>query len=244
MIKFILYDDKEENLKRTSKIINEAMIEYETDYRIEKFREYNSKLERIITKDSSDVKIYFIDIEVPGVDGMTLASKIREYDWNSIIVFLTIHEEYKMNALAERLMMLDYICKKHDYDEQIKETIKTAAKVLDKNNKILKYKFNSITYRIPINQILYITKIPLSKKCAINTINNEKYEIGGSIDQVKELLGKEFKQSHKSCLVNVENVKLVDTCNNIIIFKNGQLIDLLSIRMKKEFEEYVLNYNR
>lgn len=244
MIKFILYDDKEENLKRTSKIINKIMIDYETEYRIEKFREYNQKLERIITKDNNDAKIYFIDIEVPGVDGMALASKIREHDWNSIIIFLTIHEEFKINALAERLMMLDYICKKNEYEKQITETTKTAIKVLDKNKKILKYKFNSIIYRIPINQILYITKIPLSKKCSINTINNEKYEIAGSISEVKKLLGKEFKQSHKSCLVNVENVKLVDSCNNIIIFKNGQSIDLLSIRMKKEFEEYVLNYNR
>lgn len=243
MIKFILYDDKEENIEQTAKIINNIMMESDCDYRIEKFTNYNSKLENIIKKEES-AKIYLIDIEVPGVDGMALASRIRKHDWNSIIIFLTVHDEYVINALTERLMMLDYICKKNNFKEQLNKTIKTAIKVLGKNENLLRYKFNSITHRIAINQILYITKVPLSKKCYIHTYNDEKYEIGGSINKVKSQLGKEFKQSHKSCIVNVENVKLVDTCNNVIIFKNGKTIDLLSTRMRKEFEEYVLNYKK
>ena len=241
MIKFIVYDDKKENIEQTTKIINNSMMESEYDYRIEKFQNYNQHLENIISKDNS-TKIYILDIEVPEMDGISLASKIREHDWNSIIIFLTIHDEYVLNALMERLMMLDYICKKNNYKSQLNKTIKKAIEVLDKNKKIISYKFNSITYRIAINQILCITKVPLSKKCNIHTINNEKYEIGGSIDKIINMLGKEFKQSHKSCIVNIENVKLVDSCNNIIIFKNGKSIDLLSTRMKKEFEEYVMNY--
>lgn len=243
MIKFVIYDDKKENIEATSNIINNTMMESDCDYRIEKYTAYNSKLESTI-KDDKGAKIYLIDIEVPEVDGITLASRIRKYDWNSIIIFLTVHEEYVMEALLERLMMLDYICKKGNYKSQISKNIKTAIRILDKNEKLLRYKFNSITHRIAIKQILYITKVPFSKKCYIHTINNEKYEIGGSIDKVKRLLGKEFKQSHKSCIVNVENVKLVDTCNNIIVFKNGKSIDLLSNRMRKEFEEYVLNYKK
>ena len=206
MIKFVIYDDKEENLEETAKIINNSMMEYECDYRIEKFSSYNSKLEKIITKEDI-AKIYLIDIEVPGIDGLTLAAKIREHDWNSIIIFLTIHEEYVIDALTERLMMLDYICKQKEYKKQLGKSIKTAIKVLGRNEKLLRYKFNSITHRIPIVQILYITKVPLSKKCYIHTINNEKYEIAGTIEKIKQQLGKEFKQSHKSCLVNVENVK-------------------------------------
>ena len=243
MIKFVLYDDKEENIEQTTKIINHVMMASDCDYRIEKFTKYNSELESLIKKDDI-AKIYLIDIEVPGVDGMSLASRIRKYDWNSIIIFLTVHDEFVIDALKERLMMLDYICKKDNFKEQLNNTIKTAINVLGKNEKLLRYKFNSITHRIAIKQILYITKVPLSKKCYIHTCNDKKYEIGGSINKVKSQLGKEFKQSHKSCIVNIENVKLVDTYNNIIIFKNGQSTDLLSTRMRKDFEEYVLNYKR
>lgn len=241
MIKFVLYDDKEETFKKTSSIINTTMMKYECDYRIEKFTKYDCDLEKFMRYDNSQ-KVYLLDVEVPKVTGLDLAAKIRKDDWNSIIIFLTAYEQYRKNVFSERLMILDYVCKKNGYQEQLEKCIKTSITVLNKNDRLLKYKFNSITYRIPINEILYIVKVPLNKKCAIHTIKNEKYEIAGTIEKVKKQLGKEFKQSHKSCLVNVENVKLVDSCSNIITFKNGKTIDLLSTRMRKNFEEYVLNY--
>ena len=51
-----------------------------------------------------------------------------------------------------------------------------------------------------------------------------------------------FKQSHKSCIVNVDNILTVDSCNNIITFINGKHTNLLSSRMRKSFEEYVLDH--
>ena len=241
MIKFILYDDEEETFTKTSSIINKIMMKYECDYRIEKFTKYDYNLEKFMKHDDSQ-KIYLLDIEVPRVTGLDLATKIRKHDWNSIIIFLTAYEQYKKNVFSERLMIFDYICKDAKYEKQLEECIKTSIVALEKNNRLLKYKFNSITYRIPINEILYIVKVPFNKKCTIYTIKNERYEIGGTIEKVKQKLGKEFKQSHKSCIVNVENIKLIDSCSNIITFKNGKTIDLLSTRMRKSFEDYVLNY--
>ena len=159
-----------------------------------------------------------------------------------MIIFLTAYENYRKDAFSERLMILDYICKKNNYQKQLQECIKTSIIAFDKNQRLLKYKFNSITYRIPINEILYIMKVPFNKKCTIHTIKNDKYEIAGSIEKIKKELGDEFEQSHKSCLVNVENIKLIDSCSNVITFKNGKTIDLLSTRMRKKFEDYVLNY--
>ena len=241
MIKYVLYDDNPETFTPTSKSINKIMMKYECDYRIEKFEKYSKELEEIINQ-KDVLKIYLLDIEVPKVDGMNLASKIRENDWNSIIIFLTAHEDFRLNAFSERLMILDYICKKEKYQEQLEKCLNIAMEALEQNTKILKYKFNSVSYRIPLNEILYVTKVPLNKKCRIFTIGGEKYEIGGNIEKVCNKLGKGFKQSNKSCIVNIENIKTIDTCNNIITFINGKSIDSLSTRMKKGFEEYVMNY--
>lgn len=241
MLKFILYDDKESTFEQTSKIINSFMMSTDYEYRIEKYSKYDSNLEELIENDK-DEKIYLLDVEVPKVNGITLATKIRKDDWNSIIIFLTSHEVYREQAFSERLMILDYICKKGDYPTILKGCINTALSALDKNKNTLIYKFSSIVYRIPISEILYVVKIPLNKKCMIHTVSNENFEIAGSIIKIAEKLGPQFYQSHKSCIVNVRNVRIVDTCNNIIIFKNGERINLLSTRMKKGFEEYVLNY--
>lgn len=241
MIKIILYDDKEETFKIITNIINRYMIKTEYEYRIEKFTKYCTDLENLIIYDNSE-KIFLLDVEVPDVNGISLAAKIRKYDWNAVIIFLTMHESYRNKAFSERLMILDYVCKKNNYFELLNECIKTALVALDKNKNTLIYKFNSIVYRVPISDILYIVKVPLNKKCEIYTINKEKCEIAGTVGQVAEKLGPQFKQSHKSCIVNVQNIKRVDTCSNVITFRNGTSINLLSTRMKKGFEEYVLTY--
>lgn len=242
MIKFILYDDREETFRRTSNIINRFMMNHDVEYRIEKFSRYDVDLENLIKNDKSE-KIFLLDVEVPNVNGISLAAKIRKYDWNSIILFLTSHERYRNTAFAERLMILDYVCKKmNNYQELLKECLETALTALDKNRNMLIYKFNSLTYRIPVDEILYIVKIPLNKKCMIHTVNGEKYEIAGNIPQVLEKMGPKFRQCHKSCIANVKNVRIVDSANCIITFKNGKSINMLSVRMRKGFEDYVLNY--
>lgn len=241
MIKFILYDDKHETFKNTSNVINKRMINYDCDYRIEKFTNYDQKLEKVINQEGCQ-KIYILDVEVPEVDGINLANKIRRNDWNSIIIFLSAYEHHRNDAYSERLMILDYVCKKDNYNEVLDRCIMTALEALNQSRNHLRYKFNSITYRIPIDQILYITKVAFNKKCHIYTIKNNKYEIAGTLLNLKKELGPEFKQSHKCCLVNVENVKMVDCCNNVIVFNNGTSLPMLSTRMRNEFEQYVRTY--
>jgi len=241
MLKFILYDDQEVTFKKTSNIINRFMMNYDIEYRIEKFSKYDLELDNLIKNDNSE-KIYLLDVEVPNVNGISLATKIRKHDWNSIILFLTSYNHYRNTAFSERLMVLDYICKKDDYQTILKDCLKTALTALDKNRNMLIYKFNSLTYRILLDEILYVVKVPLNKKCMIHTINGEKFEIAGNIQQVEKKLGRSFKQCHKSCIANVKNVRIVDSANCIITFKNGKSTDMLSVRMRKGFEDYVLNY--
>ncbi len=241
MIKFILYDDHAETFQRTSNIINRSMMNYEFDYRIEKYSKYDKQLENTINTDSCQ-KIYLLDIEVPMVNGISLAAKIRKKDWNSVIVFLTAHEKYRKTAFDERLMILDYVCKAKEYHRRLDETIKIAINALNKNKNTLTYKFNSVIHRLPLNDILYIVKVPANKKCTIHTVSGNTYEIGGSVAKLSKTLKGNFKQSHKSCIVNVDNILTVDSCNNIITFINGKHTNLLSSRMRKSFEEYVLDH--
>ena len=242
MIKFILYDDHVETFQRTSNIINKSIVNYNCNYRIEKYSKYDKDLEKTITSGGCQ-KIYLLDVEVPKVNGISLAAKIRKKDWNSIIIFLSSYEKYRMSAFAERLMILDYVCKVGDYQKRLDETIKIAMDAINKNNNNLTYKFNSITHHIPIHDILYIVKVPANKKCIIHTINGSKYEIGGSVTKLSNNLKDNFKQSHKSCIVNIDNIKTVDSVNNIITFKNGKSTNLLSNRMRRNFEKSILKQN-
>ena len=63
-----------------------------------------------------------------------------------------------------------------------------------------------------------------------------------SLGDIKKKLGPSFFQSHKSCLVNVEQIKKINYADNTITFQNNESVYLLSNRNKKGLREYVGSY--
>ncbi len=231
MLKFIIYEDDEEYTEGYSEVINKLMMNHNYDYRIVKFSKYSKKLKEEI-ENTSDEKIYILDVEMPDVSGLQLASKIRENDWKSIIMFSTNYSQYKNDVFCMRLYALNYIVKNYNYKNDLMDTLSDALKALGKND-LLIYTFNYIVYRIPIKDIIYIEKASLGKKNYIVTLDGGEYEIAGSMKDMQERLGNRFFRSHKSCLVNLDNIKSINYSENIITFINDEEIDMLSVRCKK-----------
>ena len=95
MLKFIVCEDDAEELNIAVQTITKSMMKYaDIEYKEEKFQRYNEKLEKIINE-PFDTKIYLLDVELPVVGGLEIASRIREQDDKSYIVFITAHPECK-----------------------------------------------------------------------------------------------------------------------------------------------------
>ena len=58
---------------------------------------------------------------------------------------------------------------------------------------------------------------------------------------IKEKLKGNFMYTHKSCIINMDNVKTIDIKNKVIVFSNNTKTDLLSRKYLKEVKEYVNN---
>lgn len=108
--------------------------------------------------------------------------------------------------------------------------------------RILSYSYNHNSYRIPFDEILYIEKIEENQKSLIHTENKEIFEITISMNKLINMLGPNFYQSHKSCIVNLDKVKKISYSTNTIIFNNKEEVYLISNRRKKELREYVAKY--
>ena len=61
-----------------------------------------------------------------------------------------------------------------------------------------------------MNKILYIEKIQDNSKCRIIMEDDSIYEINQSISNLMDILGPSFYQSHKSCIVNIEQIKRIN----------------------------------
>ena len=77
LLKFVVYEDNPDSLERAITIIHRSMAPYDIEYEIEKYLSYSNDIEDTISK-VNEHKIYILDIEVPKVSGLEIASKIRE----------------------------------------------------------------------------------------------------------------------------------------------------------------------
>lgn len=240
MIKFIVCDDNTESLDIATKTITKAMMNCDAEYKICKFTKYTEKLNEIIS-DEFNTKIYILDIELPGISGLEIASEIREVDDTSTIIFVTAHSECKNDVFYSRLQALDFISKYHRYQERLGQTIEHIIKKIYKE-KTLDFTYNYVYTKLLHKEINYIEKLPSQNKCLIHLTDGSEKQIGYTLTKLKEELKPIFYQTHKSCLVNLTNIKRIDYANFTIYFKNGDSTNLLTPSARKELKSRVGSY--
>ena len=240
MLKFVICEDKTETLEQMSHTVTKVMMNYDMEYKIEKFTVYNDKFKEII-EDRFSPKVYILDIELSTISGLEIASEIREDDDESSIIFVTAHSECKNDIFYSRLNAIDFISKYNRYQERLEETINYIIQKIYRN-KTLNFSYNHVYSKILFKEINYIEKAPLQNKCIIHLTSGEEKYITKSIVKLKEELGPMFYQTHKSCVVNTENIKRIEYSKYIIYFNNGESTNLLTPSARKELKKRVGDY--
>ena len=118
MINFIVCDNEKLINENVKNIITKAMFKTNIEYKTYLFEEYNKDFDNII-KSKIQNKIYILDIEVGKKSGLDIAKKIREKDWDSIILILSAHYEMEFIAYKSKILLLDFISKFDIYDKKM-----------------------------------------------------------------------------------------------------------------------------
>lgn len=237
MIKFIVCDDMKEFRLKMKGLINDVLVGSKLEYDIVQFDKYDQEFANLI-KDDSMSKIYILDIELKeGISGIDIARRIRKVDWNSIIIMVTSHNELGYEALKAQIMLLDFISKYDDCEKNVKKVLKKAVEQVD-SKKVIAYEYLGVAYRVYLDDIIYVVKDTVDRKCIIKTAYNEVVANKNMNEIIKEL-DERFYLTHQSCLVNVKKISRIDFKNNTIYFQNGMSINLLSRDKKRGLKEYV-----
>lgn len=233
MLKFIICEDNKDFLINDCQVINQAMMMSNTEYKTFKFYEYNSDLKKLIN--SSGTKIYIIDLELKTRSGLDIVREIREKDFYSQIIISSAHDELENRVFKSKMMIFDFISKYDNHNEKLKETIKLILTILEKRN-VIKIGTKTSTILIDTNDILYIMKENIDKKCTIKT-KDDKFIISTNLCNIEKKLKKNFIKSHRSCLVNPKHINSIDYKELSITFKNGdKIINVISRKFKKEIQ--------
>jgi two-component system response regulator AgrA len=238
MLHFVVCDDNAVVRENVNKVITKLMLPTDIEYKTMFFSQYDKNFAQFIDNKVGK-KIYILDVEVNAHSGLDIARKIREKDWESIIIILTAHYELAYDAFKNRLMLLDFISKFDNYEHNLYDVLRIALKASD-IKKQLSFEFNRISYRIDLDDILYIIK-DTSKRNTIIKTSSREYSVVLNLSEVTNMLTDNFIQTHRSCIINRDNVKSIDFKENTITFKNGITITLLSKTYKKEVKKYVFS---
>lgn len=236
MVNFVLYEDAKAMREKYKKVIFKLIGNNNNNYKIIEIDKYDLETEEKLNSIDGN-KIYLLDVEVPGKSGLDLARQIRNSgDWSSQIIVITSHEQYSNIGYTSKLLMLDFISKYSDIDKELREALEVALGIFN-TQKSLSFSLNGELYQIPYSQILYIEKSLNNNNCKIITSDGE-YFARDTIQHLEKALANDqrFMKTHRSCIVNLNNVTSVDLVNNTIFFPNKQT-ELLARNKKKELKE-------
>lgn len=231
MLNVIICDDNNTDRNKVLKIIDDYMIKKNIEYSKHIFYDYDNKFLKIIDE-KIPFKIYILDIETPSGSGIDIARRIRKRDVDSVIIFLTGHEELGNIILKNDLMFLSFINKFDDLKNRLNNSLSKAMDLINQK-KIIRFNDRNILYTININDILYVTKESFERKSIIKTDYSE-LKINKSLSEIVSMLDDRFIQTHRACYINTDRKVKVDKNKRIITFDNGDTIDLLSEKYKKE----------
>lgn len=231
MTNFIICDDNKKDLTNISNVVTKFMNKYDKEFNIYLFNDYNTKFYEIMNKKLPS-KIYLLDIETPSKSGIDIAREIRKKDIDSVIIFLTAHEELGNVILKNDLLFLSFINKFDDLENRLSSSLEKALELLGKKN-IIRFQDRGILYTINTNDILYLTKESFERKTIIKTDYTE-FKVNKPLSDIILLLDNRFIQTHRACYVNSNRVSKIDKIRRTITFDNNETIDLLSEKYRKK----------
>ncbi|KIM05580.1 MAG: regulator [Sulfurovum sp. AS07-7] len=186
--------------------------------------------------------VVFLDISMPQMSGLELANRILEINPKCYIVFQTAYGEYALEAYQRGGM--DYLLKPISSQKLQKalEKISLFVQTTNTQNKKIVAKRGQKLYLLDIEDIYYI-EADLDE-IIVRFKESDGY-VKRKISDIERLLkGRNFFRIHRSCIVNVDKIRSLETIEQSKLKISFQGIDSVVTSSKegaKAFREYLEN---
>jgi len=235
MIRIACVDDNKEFLELLYHLIKEGFSKSERPYEIASFSNPVSFLYEIEEKDAFD--ICFLDVEMPGMNGIELAKKVREIRKRMIIVFLTAHPEFIRTGYEVKAF--DYLFKER-IEKELPGMVGRLLGEIDENRKrVYVIETNTRFEKIYYEEILYVYKNGQYAKFVL--ADKELQDRKALKDVMEKLNSKEFMVVERGYIVNIEHIKKLDSRD--VEMENGTIIPVSRERigdLKQRMQEHWL----
>lgn len=217
MIRIALCDDNKEDMLQLHQKIIEWYRENSKNQSVS-ITEYSDSVYLSSVIDAGDSHdVFFLDVEMPKVDGFQLADKIRNKLPAAIIVFLTSHSElapdgYKFRALryVSKLVLSQKL-------PEALEVVQKEFSALESGYLVVPHYTDAL--RIPYNEILYVQHILRSSQ--IYTLRQGVIKDSRGLKTIYSVIGdKRFIYIDRSTFINIDFIR--ELKGNEIFLRTGE----------------------
>lgn len=213
--KIAICDDMEEDVKYISSAVNKWAEKENITVDIETFPSAESFLFRYAEQKAFDILL--LDVEMPSMNGVELAKRIRKENDAVQIIFITgytdyISEGYEVSALHYLVKPLS--------ETKLFEVLNRAVLKIRKNEKSLYLSLSGEMVRIPIYEIKY-----LEVQQNYVTVHSKKdYTVKKTLGEFERELDERFYRMGRSFIVNLSCIDKITKTD--VFLSDGSVIPL------------------
>lgn len=176
--------------------------------------------------------VIFFAIDLPFINGIDAAKRIRQITDDVVIVFVTSHAEYALRGYE--VAAADFIVKPIEYEsfsESFRRIVEQAQYIQRIRERRIVITYDSTLYSIRLDDVYYIEAFD---HMLMYHLRDKTYVARGTVDEVESAFRRfGFFRIYKSFLVNMNFVEKVDISRGIVVVGGAELP--VSRFRKKEF---------
>lgn len=196
----------------------------------------------------SKFDLIYLDIEMPGINGMELANLLRAkqedasvftYGSLPLLIFVSGYKEYMGHAFA--VQAFDFLIKPVS-DEVFRISYNRAKKVVSRicnKDRMLTIKSGGNVYPVSIGNIVYVES--QNRKNIIHMRNEKIIEYYGAMNELEKDLDYRFFRVHKGYIVNMMYIQKYDRTS--VTMSLGETLMMSKYRYQ-DFATSYMNYLR
>lgn len=234
-MRIIVCDDESIALKINCTYIEELVKKYRVNASVTGFLSAEKVIEYMET---NEIDVAFLDIDLKGMSGLAVASRIFKKYPRVITIFVTAHREYAYDAFT--VEAFSYLTKPIDQERLERIFKKAVIQFNDIHNRLQRVPLiiteDNIKRKISQSSILFIERI---NSQSIIITKSAKHAVYETITSLAGRLEENFLQINQGIIVNLEEVELI--MGNGVTMKNGEIFTIgrtYSKDVKRKYLEY------